>query len=452
MRALTTSLRTSVILVVAMVGAVCATALPVSAAEECTYSFQNNEAPDLKIKTVVNGKEVTQILLTSGRTESITVTSDDTVVVRRPADRERLFRASGCDGAGQVIEIGELPADIDVDCQVAQFENGGEEFRITTQVSEAPTGSHVAYKAYNPVDDEDYVFLGSYRTNGQVNLTHEDAITTPGDWRITSRIRLADGSKLPRVDCAIITVGNDVPDDIPAAAIGNRDVGELATSCWAVDRTTGDGSVVSDVTILNAGDGGRYYARSDDSFLGVIDRFGGDYDSAISQIKVWRNDRKGTYECQRGWTGGVEIPTPNEEEGLGRVDVKVLVAVPGPDGGTNVLWKLGQAGPAFGGGGALSWDYYLTNTLTGQIARLALGDIELVAADLVDCDARYVALTSSSWGSTFLELVDLHTGEMLDLPGAQGWEYIDGPDDYGFDCDGRFWFETREGVAAVELD
>ncbi len=453
MRMFRTPRRTSLMLVAMMIAAVCATAQPAFAADECTYSFQNNEAPDLKIKTVVDGKEVTQILLTSGRTESITVTADDTVVVRRPSDRERLFRASNCEGAGAVVEIGELPVDINISCDVEQFEAGGEAFRIRTLIGEAPAGSHVAYKAYNPVDDEDYVFLGSYRTNGQLDISHDDEITVPGDWRITSRIRLADGSKLPRVDCAIITIGDGGNGEIPADAIGHRNAGELPTSCWAVDRDLGDGEIVSDVTILNAGENGAYYARSTDSFLGAIDPAGGNYDPEIALIKIWRNERTGTYDCQRGWTGGVEIPTPNEAEGLGRVDVEVMIAVPAANGGTNVLWKIGQSGPAFGNGGAFGYSYHLTNTIDGQIARPWLGDIEDVDADLVDCDSRYVAMTSSSWGSTYIELLDLRTGASLDLPGFVGWDNVDEPVDYGFDCDGRFWYEGRDGAAmSVDLD
>ena len=425
----------------ALVGALLATAQPAGAAEECAYSFRNNEAPDLKIKTVVDGREVTRILLTSGRIESITVTSEDTVVIRRPSDRERLYRASGCEGAGTVIDIGELPEDIGISCSLEQLAPGAERFTLTTELSEAPQGSYVAYKAYNPVDDEDYVFLGSFRTNGRTSISDELEITAPGEWRLTSRVRLADGSKLPRVDCGFLTVGDA---GFPEGVIGNRSVDELPTSCWAHDKMLVDGTIVADVTILSPGDPRVVYARTADRFLGSIATRGEDFDSRIEIIKVRGGERQGTYECVRGWTGDRFIPVPDEADGTLRVEVEVMAAAPAENGGTNVLWRLGTAG--FFNGGGTAWTVVVTNTLTGNSEDVFASDGSVWATQ-IDCTGRHVAVADSFFGETYPVVVDLESGDSVRLP-----NFLENSTNYGFDCDGRFWYEARDGVRFVELD
>lgn len=333
----------SLVVLVALAGMLFAAAQPASAAaERCTYSFRNNETVDIKLKVVVDGAEVTRELLAPGDVGSLDVTSDDTVVVRRPNDRERLFRASGCEGSAATIDIGE-----------------------------------------------------------QVGL--------------------------------------------PEGVAGSQPVSVLPTSCWAVDRQLEDGTTISDVTIINAGDPRVIYARSDDKFLGSIPTRGADYDNRIALVRVRGGERKGDYPCERGWTGDVSITQPNEAEGIGRVNVEVLAAAASEFDGTNVLWRYGVSGPAVGQGGSFSYLYYLTNTATGEITRVGLSSEDSVEVTRADCARQNLALRLSYFGETYVALVDLDTGERTLVLDTFVDNAVDFSDDYGFDCKGNFWFMGPDG-------
>ena len=337
--------------VLALISVLVATTAQANAAtNDCTYSFANNEPGDIKLKIVVDGKEVTQVLLASGESGELVVDSSETVVVRRPSDRERLYRASGCEGSGSLIEIG-----------------------------------------------------------GPAELV------------------------------------------IPDGVVGNVPVSSMATSCWAADRQLEDGSTISDVTILNAANARVVYARTETSFLGSIDAIGADYDSRIALIKVRGGERKGSYDCGRGWTGDVVIERPNEADGIGRVDVEVLTATPATNGGTNVFWRYGVSGPAVGLGGSFFYRYYLTNTASGEVVSVGLSGEDDAEPVLLDCANRNLAVTLSFFGEKYVAIVDLATGERTFVLDTFVDNAADFNENFGFDCNGSFWFEGNEGVGALAV-
>lgn len=336
----------------ALVSMLLATATPAGAlGNECTYTFQNNEAVDIKLKEIVSGTEVTQQRLAPGETGALIVDESDTVVVRRPSDRERLYRASGCEGAGSLIEIGG-PADL----------------------------------------------------------------------------------------------------VIPDGVVGNTPVSSMPTSCWAVDRQLDDGSTISDVTIINAANARVVYARSESSFLGTIDSNGADYDSRIALVKVRGGERKGTYECQRGWTGDIVIEQPNAAEGIARVSVEVLGATPAANDGTNVFWRSGVSGPAVGLGGAFFYRYYLTNTDTGTVSRVGLSGEDDATPELLDCAQKHLAITLSFFGEKYVALINLETGERTFVLDTFVDNAADFNENFGFDCEGTFWFEGNNGVDTITVE
>jgi len=422
-----------VAMVVSMLVALLAVAgaAPAGAAEQCpTFAFRNTLDESIKVKRLTNNGEITIATVAAGSFVRISdIQSDETLIVRRPSDFKRLWTSDGCSGI--TIDISEDTAPFSYTCLA--FDRPGSETLFRVRLDGTPAGAKVIYNLERgDRTGENFVFIGADALVDPVIDVSKFVTGAEGTWFAKVRVRLADGTKLPRVDCGRITLSDEVVTEFPAGVADNAPLSIQDTSCWVVERTV-DGELRSDVSIIDDGSARVIYARTDTKFLGDVTDAPGLTAPGATKVRVRGGDNPGTYQCEDGWAGNVDL---DREE---ITDVRVLTATPASNGGTNVLWTVNRRG--FGNAGGGSQDVYITNTITGERVNV---QVENATPLVMSCDQQFLAARSADQGGFSYFVVDLDTGVREFADTAEGRAF-----DFGFDCDGRFWFEDfQDGVVS----
>lgn len=408
---------------------------PAAGAEQCgAFEFRNTLDEPVKVKRSANGVETTLALLQPGTLGSYPgFTSDQTLVVRRPSDQKLLYTSNGC--SALTVEITENTAPLGYTCQATN--RAGADFDLRIQLTGVPDGAKLALNIERgDRTGDNFVFLGSSTIANPSIDTSETVTGQEGTWFAKARVRLADGTKLPRIDCGQVTLSDGPVTALPPGVAGNAALSLLETNCYVVTRLV-DGILQSDVSVVDAGDPRKIYARSNDRFIGDVTDDPGTTNVGVTKVRIRGGENPGDYPCFTGWASGVDL----DREDI--LDVEVLTAVPGfHEGGRFILWTVTTQ--SFGNAGLNQQTVYVTNTKTREHRTVLVDNVEPL---VISCDQRFLAARSVSQGGFSYFVVDLTTSAR---------QFLNTPDDrafgYGFDCDGKFWFEDQQPGIVSSID